>query len=179
MPTSPDFQKWLAGLGAVEEDHIFIPIGAQSHAVTLLHNERAQLLAAASGEEDIADGDKAIGESFTESLADLDARIAAQIEEDHPEAPRLRLRGLSDDDLDEIRLEVSDLAKADEKMTNVHVSAEINTRTVHRAIIIPAGATLDDIKTLRKTLNRGEWARLLSHVMTLADADAEAASLPN
>jgi len=55
---------------------------------------------------------------------------------------------------------------------------ESNLRFIQRATIEPS-MTLMDARTLHKRLNRGEWARLLSHVTRLANLDAEATDLPN
>jgi hypothetical protein len=180
---SPDFQKWLDGLGAVEEDHLFTPVGAQSEAVTALLVQRAALLertASDDDEDEQAAGERAVGESYTEARDSLDAQIAAQLEADHPDAPRFRLRGLSDDDFTAVNAEVLALTdNAKLKLTIQQANAEASMRMVQRAILTPQGVTLQDVRVLRKTLNRGEWARLLDHVNRLATADAEATDLPN
>lgn len=186
--TSASFTKWLAGLGAVEEDHVFVPIGTQSQEMTRLLNERdalhvEQQRTTAEGEEDAPAGERALGASFSESLAELDAQIAAQLEADHPEAPRFLLRGLSDDDYVEIRKELDAIAEEREdegkQMSGLETMVESNLRAIQRAIVVPEGITLGDVRLLHKKLNRGEWARLLQHVTRLANLDAETTDLPN
>jgi len=201
MPTkaSANFEKWLDGLGAVEADHIFTPVGRQSPAMTRLLNERAAILEQAAtgtlagdtetalGGGDAAVGaalagqvETAVGESYSDALDDVDARIAAQLEADHPDAPRFRLRGLSDDDYTEVQAEIGKLTDTKGKTwTDQELLVEANLRMVARAVIVPAGVTDQDIRVLRSKINRGEWARLLRHVTDLANRDAEATDLPN
>ena len=197
--TSPDFGRWLDGLGAVEEDHVFTPVGQQSLAMTTLLNERAAILQqAATGhltadnEAALAGGDAAVGAttgaqvetavgaSYTDALADVDARIAAQLEADHPDAPRFRLRGISDDDYSEVQAELQQVIDGGKvTWTREQATVEGNLRLVALAITVPANVTLQDVRVLRKKLNRGEWARLMEHVTRLAYRDAEATDLPN
>lgn len=189
---SPNFESWLAGLGSVEEDHVFTPVGKQSPEMTRLLLERQAILEqaatqtissdveAALGEGSVGQVEKAVGESFTDSIDDIDARIAAQLEKDHPDAPRFRLRGLTDDDYTEVQREVVKLTeRKNAKWTDQDLKVEANLRFIARAVLIPAGMTLEDARVLRTRLNRGEWARLLSHVTRLANLDAEATDLPN
>ena len=51
-------------------------------------------------------------------------------------------------------------------------------RHVARAVVEPE-MTVDDVRVLRRKLNQGEWARLVTHVRALGGATAEGASLPN
>lgn len=189
---SPNFDSWLEGLGAVEEDHIFTPVGRQSPAMTRLLNERAAILEQAAtqtispevedaiGEAGVAEVERAVGESFSETIDDIDGRIAVQLEKDHPDAPRFRLRGLSDDDFTAIQDEVRKLLDLkSKKWTDQQINVEANLRMVARSVTQPEGITTQDVRILRQKLNRGEWARLLSHVTRLANADAEATDLPN
>lgn len=189
---SPNFESWLAGLGSVEEDHVFTPVGKQSPEMTRLLVERNAILEqaatqtissdveAALGEGSVGQVEKAVGESFTDSIDDIDARIAAQLEKDHPDAPRFRLRGLTDDDYTEVQREVVKLTeRKGAKWTDQDLKVEANLRFIARAVLVPAGMTLEDARVLRTRLNRGEWARLLSHVTRLANDDAEATDLPN
>ncbi|HEY1175510.1 MAG TPA: hypothetical protein VGF17_05085 [Phytomonospora sp.] len=192
MPkASPNFETWLQGLGSVEADHVFTPVGKQSPAMTRLLVERAAIMEqaatqtvsadveAAIGESGVAEVERAVGESFTETLDDIDARIAAQLEKDHPDAPRFRLRGLTDDDYTEVQKEIVKLTeRKGAKWTDQDLKVEANLRFVQRAVLEPP-MTLMDARALRKHLNRGEWARLLSHVTRLANLDAEATDLPN
>lgn len=189
---SPNFESWLAGLGSVEEDHVFTPVGKQSPEMTRLLVERQAILEqaatqtissdveAALGEGSVGQVEKAVGESFTDSIDDIDARIAAQLEKDHPDAPRFRLRGLTDDDYTEVQREIVKLTeRKGAKWTDQDLKVEANLRFIARAVLVPAGMTLEDARVLRTRLNRGEWARLLSHVTRLANLDAEATDLPN
>lgn len=191
-PANPDWDRWLDDLGSVEEDHIFTPVGKQTVEMTRLLNERAAILEEAatghlSGDTEAAIGslaaaqvERAVGESYTTALSDIDRRIADQLELDHPNAPRFRLRGLSDDDYTEVRDEIAKLIEGGQvKWTQQQAMVEANLRCVARAVVIPAGATTQSIRQLRKKLNRGEWARLLTHVTALANTDAEATDLPN
>ena len=173
-----DFDAWLAGIGAIEEDHVFIPIGAQSAALTALYEERATILDETEGGE-VVPGERGVGESYSATLDDVDERIAAQLELDHPEAPRMRLRGLSDDDYTQVTREVDKWAQENPDRTPLEQVVEGNVRCIARAVKIPEDVTIDNIRTLRETLNRGEWARLLSHVTRLAQKDAEETSVPN
>ena len=201
MPTkaSANFENWLDGLGAVEADHIFTPVGRQSPAMTRLLNERAAILEQAAtgtlagdtetalGGGDAAVGaalagqvETAVGESYSDALDDVDARIAAQLEADHPDAPRFRLRGISDDDYSEVQAELQQVIDGGKvTWTREQATVEGNLRLVARAITVPANVTLQDVRVLRKKLNRGEWARLMEHVTRLAYRDAEATDLPN
>jgi hypothetical protein len=193
MPkASPNFDAWLQGLGAVEEDHVFTPVGKQSPAMTRLLNERVAILEqgatsglsadveAAIGESGVAEVERAVGESFSDTLDDIDARIMEQIEKDHPDAPRFRLRGLSDDDFTEIQTELKKLLDLKGKTwTDQALNVEANLRMVARSVVIPERITTQDVRILRQKLNRGEWARLIAHVNRLANADAEATDLPN
>lgn len=178
MTGSPNFDAWLDGLGAVEEDHVFLLPGKVSPELAALYQERASLL---TEDEDgkVGPGELAAGESYTSALDDVDARIQARLEEESPDAPRFRLRGLSDDDYTESSKEVRAWLEANEDATRDDIMVEGNVRAVARAVVIPEGVTVDDIRKLRRKLNRGEWARLLSHVTRLAEADAEATSVPN
>jgi len=188
---SPNFDAWLEGLGAVEADHVFTPVGKQSAAMTRLLVERAAILEQAAtggvssdvegaiGESGVAEVERAVGESYSETLDDIDARIAEQLEKDHPDAPRFKLRGLSDDDFTQVQEELEKLTlRKGAKWTDQQLRVEANLRFVQRAVVEPA-ITLMDARTLHKRLNRGEWARLLSHVTRLANLDAEATDLPN
>ncbi|NUP03540.1 MAG: hypothetical protein HOW59_37020 [Nonomuraea sp.] len=193
MPkATPNFETWLQGLGSVEADHVFTPVGKQSPAMTRLLVERAAIMEQAAtggvsddveealgGESAVGEVERAVGQSYTESLDDIDARIAAQLEEDHPDAPRFRLRGLTDDDYTEVQKEIVKLTeRKGAKWTDQDLKVEANLRFIQRAVLEPA-MTLMDARALRKHLNRGEWARLLSHVTRLANLDAEATDLPN
>jgi len=188
---SPNFDAWLEGLGAVEADHIFTPVGKQSPEMTRLLVERAAILEqaatgnisddveAAIGEAGVGEVERAVGESYAQTLDDIDARIAAQLEKDHPDAPRFRLRGLSDDDFTQVQEELEKRTqRKNAKWTDQQLRVEANLRFIQRATIEPS-MTLMDARTLHKRLNRGEWARLLSHVTRLANLDAEATDLPN
>lgn len=175
---SADFESWLDGLGAVEEDHVFMPLGSQSQALTDLYLERATILEETKDGE-IVPGERGVGESYSATLDDVDRRIAEQLEQDAPEAPRFRLRGLSDDDYTSVTAEVEEWKKTNQGKTRAEENAEGNIRCIHRAIVVPEGVTLEDVRLLRQKLNRGEWGRLLSHVTRLAEQDAEATSIPN
>jgi len=189
---SANFDAWLDGLGAVEEDHVFTPVGKQTPAMTALLNERVAILEqaatgtisgdteAAVGEAGVGQVEKAVGASYTDAVDDIDARIAAQLEKDHPDAPRFRLRGISDDDYSEVQAELQQVIDGGKvTWTREQATVEGNLRLVARAIIVPANVTLQDVRVLRKKLNRGEWARLMEHVTRLAYRDAEATDLPN
>ena len=190
---SPNFEQWAAGLGAVEEDHLFPPPGRVSPTLAALLNERVAILEqaatgkisgdteAAIGETAAGEVERAVGSSYADTVSDVDARIAAQVEAEFPDAPRMKLRGISDDDMVEIQEELAALTKtkAGEKMSRLQLTAEANLRMVARAVVEPPNVTTQDMRLLRKQLTRGEWARLLAHVGRLADLDAEVTDLPN
>lgn len=179
MATSPNFDAWLDGLGAVEEDHVFMPPnGKISDELAGLYRQRQGLL---KEDEDgnIVPGELAAGESYSGALDDIDERIHAQLQLEAPTAPRFRLRGLSDDDYTQANAEVREWRQSHPDASRDEEIVEGNVRVIARAVLIPEGVTVDDIRLLRTKLNRGEWARLLSHVTRLANDDAEATSVPN
>lgn len=183
-----DFSAWLDGLPVVEEDHIFTPIGKQTAEMTRLLNERAALLEqpADVDEGTIAEPERSLGESYTERRDELDEQIHAQLEADHPDAPRIRLRGLSDEDFTDVAAEVEKLnedRKAVSKdgktgMSRDEVVVQANLRYIARAAVSPT-LTVEDVALLRKRLNQGEWGRLVDHVNRLSHAEAEAVDFPN
>ena len=173
--STPDFDAWLAGIPSVTEDHVFTPIGRQTQAMTDLLNERAALI---PDDPENPDPEQALGEEgYTERRDRLDALIAAQLEKDHADAPRMLLRGLSDEDLQDIYTEVETL-DPDKKWTAATRATEISLRYVTRAAVTPT-VTLDQARRMRAGINRGEWGRLLDHITRLMAAEAEAVDLPN
>ena len=173
----PDFDKWLDGLPLVEEDHVFLPIGKQSDELTELHNERAALLEPTP--EGVPEGERSMAESYTDRRDEIDARIAELLEQEHPDAPRIRLRALSDEDVTDASEEVSNLTGEDGKPLDMgRQIVEVNLRLIARSAVEPNLST-EDARLLRRRLNKGEWARLVDHVNTMALADAEQATLPN
>lgn len=167
-----DFAKWLNGLPAVEEDHVFTPIGAQSERMTALLNERAQLLERPADDEEPA-GERSLAETYTDHRDRLDREIAEQLEVDHPDAVRIRLRGISDLDIEEIADELVALGIDERKKV-----IEQSLRMIARAAVAPE-LSVDEVRMLRRRLNQGEWARLLDHVVRLMRQEAEAVDLPN
>lgn len=184
-----DINKFVAGLPVVEEDHIFTPVGSQSDAVTLLLNERAALLENPEPSGESEDGgvpasERSLADTYTDRRDELDRKIVEQLEADHPDAPRIRLRGLSDEDINAIQDEIAEIAeKAENGNRAMEVRArnllvESNLRLVSRATVQPQFST-EDVRILRKSLNRGEWARLLDHVNRLMAKEAGVGEVPN
>jgi hypothetical protein len=182
-----DINEWVQGISVVTEDHIFTPIGSQSDRMTELLNERAALLenigkSPELGEDEVpgehAVGEHAIGESYTARRDELDKEIQAQLEADHPDAPRIQLRGLSDEDIEEIQDEVLALEVEGKKLDARKGLVETNLRMVSRASVSPHFSP-QDVRILRKRLNAGEWARLLDHCTRLMTNEAEAVDLPS
>lgn len=188
MPAKTNFDKWLDGVTGVEEDHVFVPIGQQSEKLSELLVRRAalhpdegiDLAALGLDEEERSLTEPAKG--YTERRDELDEQIAAQLEKDHPDAPRIRLRGLSDEDFEQVMDELADLklerAKTRKPLTDQQVIVEANLRYVSRAVLTPP-MTVGNVKLLRRKLNRGEWARLLDHMNRLTSVDAEQVTRPN
>jgi hypothetical protein len=177
-----DFTQWVDGIASIEEDHVFTPIGRQTKAMTDLLNERAALLdrpavEAESGEH-VQDGERALGETYTERRDELDALIEEQLEQDHPDAPRIRIRALSDEDIEAIDEEVRAIKVAGKLLDRTKAVVEANLRIIARASVQPP-MTPEDVRVLRRKLNRGEYARLLDHVNRISLAEAEAVDLPN
>ena len=177
MSNALDFDKWLDGLPLIEEDHVFLPIGQQSDELTDLYNERANLL------EPVPDGvpeeERSMADSYSERRDEIDARIAELLEQQHPDAPRLRLRAISDEDVDEASEEVSELRTGDDKpLPAARQIVELNLRLIARASADPKLST-EDVRLLRRRLNKGEYARLVDHVNALALAQAEEETLGN
>lgn len=183
MTTYSTPEQLLDGLPLVEDDHIFAPVGPSlSPEVIQLLNERARLLEAPTDDEGPAD-ERALGEGYTQRRDSLDAQIVETLAEEHPDAPRVRLRGLSDEDFSDVAAEVTkihtDLLEAKEPgLSRDGFNIETNLRYIARAISAPT-MDLDGVRELRRRLNQGEYARLLDHVNRLARSNAEQASLPN
>ena len=176
MSDPTDFDRLLAGLTLREEDHVFIPVGKQSAAVTALHNELAGLL-----DDDVPDEERSMADSFTARREDLQARIVAQIEADHADAPRVRLRALTDDVVKGIDSEIAAMVRDAQATESTMTREEANTAGVLRQIqaaIIPE-PSLEQVQQLRSKLNAGEWARLVNHVTALAIEEAEEVTYPN
>lgn len=176
-----NFASWIDGIPTLEEDHVFIPIGAQSDRLTELYNERANLLEKPKEPEEeglTGGGERSLAESFTDRRAEIDRLIAEQLEEDHPDAPRIRLRGVSDTDVEEINDEIAAIQVEGKPLSRDKARIEQNIRFVARAAIIPE-MTPQDVRILRKKLNRGEWSRLLDHVTTLTFQESEGVDVPN
>lgn len=185
MPTYSTLEGLLDGLPIVEDDHVFAPVGpGLSPNVIQLLNERAALVEPRNDDEEAGLADeRALGEGYTERRDSLDIQIADALAEEHPEAPRIRLRGLSDEDFSEAAREVADLhnerIKKDQPgLSRDDFTIETNLRYVSRAILIPE-TDIEGARTMRRKLNQGEWARLLDHINRLASANSEQASLPN
>lgn len=177
MSTTPDFDKWLDDLPLIEEDHVFLPIGQQSDELTALYNERAALLEPTPDE--VPEAERPMSESYTDRRNDIDERIAALLEEQHPNAPRIRLRALSDEDVTDAAEEVDAMRDAEGRELIVSRKVvEINARLIARAAVKPA-MTPEDARLLRRRINKGEWARLVDHVNALALAQAEEETLGN
>lgn len=173
-----DFDRLLSGLTLHEEDHVFIPIGKQSAAVAALHNELAGLL----DDDGEPAGEHALGESFTDRRDDLNRRIAEQIEADHKDAHRIRLRALTDADLKAIMAEIDAMILDAEKTKTVLTREAANTAAIVRQVqraICSIDITLEQVEQLRGRLNSGEWGRLVTHVMTMSAAEAEDVTHPN
>lgn len=190
MSTEPNFTQWMDGLSSVEEDHVFTPIGQQSDAVTELLIRRAALVPdegidlAELGLEDeeeeraLTETKKAPAKTYTEQRDEIDAQIAEQLEKDHPDAPRIRLRGLSDEDFEEVMTELAKIKVEGKPLNDQQVIVEANLRYVSRAAVTPK-MTPEDVRLLRRSINRGEWARLLDHMNRLAYKSADEVTHPN
>ena len=177
MSTTPDFDKWLEGLPLIEEDHVFLPIGKQSAELTELYNERAALLDPVP--DDVPEAERPMSESYSDRRNEIDERIAELLEKEHPDAPRIRLRALSDEDVTEAADEVEAMRDANDRELIVSRKVvEINARLIARAAVSPVMST-DDARLLRRKINKGEWARLVDHVNALALAQAEEETLGN
>ena len=175
--TDINFEKWLNGISVVEEDHVFTPIGSQSERMTELLIERSKLLEDTESEGE--DGpERSLAETYTERRNAIDKEIKEQLGLDHPDAPRIRIRGVSDQDVEEIQDEILDIQVEGKPLNGVKMQRESNFRLVSRASVVPAMSP-QDVRLLRKRLNAGEWARLLDHVTKLMVAEAEAVDLPN
>ena len=183
MTTYSDLTRLLDGLPLVEEDHVFAPVGpALSAEVRQLVDERNRLLEPRDEESDVVD-ERALGEGYTDRAASLDEQITEALADEHPDAPRIRLRGLSDADYVEVAAEVTQLGvqRVEAKKPQLSVderTVESVVRYVARAIVEPA-VTVEDVREIRGRLNQGEWARLVTHVRQLGVASAEQATLPN
>lgn len=178
MTTYSTPEQLLDGLPLVEDDHVFAPVGpGLSPEVIQLLNERARLLEAPTDDEGPSD-ERALGEGYTQRRDSLDAQIVETLAEEHPDAPRVRLRGLSDEDFSDVAEEVTAIQVEGKPFTRDRFVIECNLRYVARAMLAPE-MTQQDVRILRKRLNQGEWARLLDHVNRLARSNAEQASLPN
>lgn len=182
MTTYSDLTRLLDGLPLVEEDHVFAPVGpALSAEVRQLMAERDALLEPRDEESDV--DERALGEGYTDRAASLDEQITEALAEEHPEAPRIRLRGLSDADYVEVAAEVTQLGvqRVEAKQPQLSIderTVESVVRYVARAVVEPA-VTVDHVRELRTRLNQGEWARLVTHVRQLGVASAEQVTLPN
>jgi hypothetical protein len=179
VTTYSDLERLLDGLPLVEEDHVFAPVGpGLSPEVIQLMNERANLLEPRKDDEDGPADERALGESYTERRDSLDEQITEALAEEHPDAPRVRLRGLSDEDFTDVAAEVNAMQVEGKPLSRDRVIVESNLRYVSRAMVAPE-MNPQDVRVLRKKLNQGEWARLLDHVNRLARSNAEQATLPN
>lgn len=182
MTTYSDLDRLLDGLPLVEEDHVFAPVGsALSPEVIQLMNQRAALLDKPTqvDGETIDDGpERSLGESYTETRDSLDEQIVDALAEAHPDAPRVRLRGLSDDDFSEVATEIGVMKIEGKPLTREQIVVEANLRYVARAMVAPE-MTSQDVRIMRKRLNQGEWARLLDHMNRLARAHSGQVNLPN
>lgn len=182
MTTYSDLTRLLDGLPLVEEDHVFAPVGpALSAEVRQLMTERDALLE--PRDEEINVDERALGEGYTDRAASLDEQITEALAEEHPDAPRIRLRGLSDADYVEVAAEVTQLGVERVQAKQPQLSIDERTvesvvRYVARAVVEPP-VTVDHVRELRQRLNQGEWARLVTHVRQLGVASAEQATLPN
>lgn len=182
MTTYSDLSRLLDGLPLVEEDHVFAPVGSVSPELAQLMAQRNALLEPA-GEDDDAGDERALGEGYTDRAASLDEQITEALAEEHPDAPRIRLRGLSDEDYVAVNAEVVQLGVERVEAKQPQMSLDERTvesviRYVARAVAIPE-MSVDDVRVMRRKLNQGEWARLVTHIRVLGGATAEQASLPN
>jgi len=183
VTTYSDLTRILDGLPLVEEDHVFAPVGpALSAEVRQLIAERDALLEPRDEESDTLD-ERALGEGYTDRAASLDEQITEALAEEHPDAPRIRLRGLSDADYVAVAAEVVQLGveRVEAKQPQLSIderTVESVVRYVARAVVEPP-MTADDVRVLRERLNQGEWARLVTHVRQLGVASAEQVTLPN
>ena len=184
MTTYSNLERLLDGLPLVEEDHVFAPVRpALSPELAQLMAERNALLEPRADEEEGPSDERALGEGYTQRAASLDEQINEALADEHPDAPRVRLRGLSDEDYVEVAAEVTQLGVERVKAEKPQLSIDERTvesvvRYVARAVTIPE-MSVDDVRVLRRRLNQGEWARLITHVRQLGGASAEQASLPN
>ena len=81
MTAYSDLTRLLDGLPIVEEDHVFAPVGPNlSPEVAQLMAERDRLLEPRD-EEDEPDGERALGEGYTEHAASLDEQITEALAE--------------------------------------------------------------------------------------------------
>lgn len=182
MTTYSDLTRLLDGLPLVEEDHVFAPVGPSLSAeVRQLMAERDALLEPRDEESDV--DERALGEGYTDRAASLDEQITEALAEEHPDAPRIRLRGLSDADYVAVAAEVTQLGvqRVEAKQPQLSIderTVESVVRYVARAVVEPV-MTVDDVRVIRERLNQGEWARLVTHVRQLGVASAEQATLPN
>lgn len=175
--STPDFDKWLDGLPLYEEDHVFLPVGQQSDELTALYNQRAALLEPTP--EGVPEAERSMAESYTDARDALDAQIAEMLEKDHPKAPRIRLRAITDEDVTDAGTEVLALTNGDGKpLDTTQQIVEANLRYISRATVEPK-LSVDDVRLLRSRINRGEWARLVDHVNELSLRESSEANLPN
>lgn len=182
-----DFNTWLEGFTDVTEDHIFLPVGAQHPELTRLMNERANLLEPVAQDEGAPEGERSLGESYSDRRDALDKQIMMLMAEHHPDAPTVKIRGLSDGDFEDVSADharwVKGLTKKGVEPTTEAKVADLNCRWTAKAIVPPDGGkawTAADVQLLRRKINRGEWARLIDHVNRLTNAHAEQVSdFPN
>lgn len=180
--TTVNIEQWLDGISVVEEDHVFTPVGSQSEKMTELLNRRANLMADFTQKTDeeglVPEEERSLADSYTDVRDALDRDIAKQLELDHPDAMRARLRGLSDEDIEEIANELVEIRVEGKPLDANKMRVENALRLVSRSFVQPQ-MSVQDIRLLRRRLNQGEWARLLDHVMRLASSQSEAVDVPN
>lgn len=183
--TDPDL--WLDDLVVYQEDHVF---AAPTEHDDALRDLQAQLAAA------VRDLDAAVqlegGGISAERAADEEpesARLQAQIDDINAqisqvadernaargEGMRVRLRGLTADDLAAIENESDKARAAGDRGLDVR---EQTLRQVRAAFVHPE-LTLDQARRLRQRLNSAEWARLIYHITALTNRAVAEVDLPN